>query len=63
MTKITHYDSASKGRVEIASMQFDHAQRTLAKLKRENADPELIDAIAQHIAAVEATFGEKAETP
>jgi hypothetical protein len=62
MAAVTHYDSLSKGRVEIASMQFDHAQRTHAKLVREGADPELIDAIAAHIAAVEATFGDKAET-
>ncbi len=58
---VTHYDSASKGRVEIASMQFDHAQRTHAKLVREGGDPDLIEAVAQHIAAVEATFGEKSD--
>lgn len=57
----THYESASKGRVEIGSMQFDHAQRTHAKLVREDGDPEVIDAIAAHIAAVEATFGEKTD--
>ena len=58
---ITHYESASKGRVEITSMQFDHAQRTHAKLIREGADPDLIDAVARHIASVESTFGDKQE--
>jgi hypothetical protein len=57
----THYDSASKGRVEIASMQFDHAQRTHAKLTREGGDPDVIDALAAHIAAIESTFGEKVD--
>ena len=61
MTAPTHYESASKGRIEIASMQFDHAQRTHAKLVREEADPALIDALAAHIAAIEATFGEKTD--
>lgn len=54
----THYDSKSKGRIEIASMQYDHAVRTHALLTRENGDPETIDAIAARIAAVEATFEE-----
>jgi hypothetical protein len=58
----THYPSASKGPTEIASMQFDHAQRTVAKLIREDGDPKMIDAISAHIAAIEATFGDKVET-
>lgn len=61
MPQVTHYDSLSKGRVEIASMQFDHAQRTHAKLVRDEADPALIDALAAHIAAIEATFVEKVD--
>jgi hypothetical protein len=63
MTEVTHYDSKSKGRIEITSMQFDHAQRTHAQLVREGGDPKTIDAIARHIAAVEATFGEKGSRP
>ena len=59
MATPTHYHSASKGPVEITSMQFDHAQRTHAKLVREGGDPDTIDAIAAHIASIEATFGEK----
>jgi hypothetical protein len=62
MSAVTHYGSLSKGRVEIASMQFDHAQRTVAKLIREDGDPDLIDALAAHIASIEATFGDKEET-
>jgi hypothetical protein len=62
MTMATHYESASKGRIEIGSMQFDHAQRTLAKLIREDGDPEVIDAIAAHVAAIEATFGDREPT-
>jgi hypothetical protein len=61
MPEVTHYDSKSKGRIEIASMQFDHAQRTHAMLVREGGDPDTIDSIAAHIAAIEATFGEKVD--
>lgn len=54
----THYNSKSKGRIEIASMQYDHAVRTHALLLREKGDPETIDAIAARIAAIAATFEE-----
>jgi hypothetical protein len=57
----THYHSSSKGPVEIATMRFEHAQNAHAKLSREGGDPDVIDALAQHIAAIESTFGEKVD--
>lgn len=53
---VTHYHSASRGPVEIASMQYDHAKNALAKLRREGGDPEIIAAIEARMRAVEATF-------
>jgi hypothetical protein len=57
----THYHSASRGPVEIASMRYEHALNARGKLAREDKDglrkPEL-DALAAHIAGIEADFEE-----
>lgn len=59
----THYNSDSRGPVEIASMRYEHAKNAHAKLTRERQDdgrdPE-IAALAKHIAEIEATFEEDA---
>lgn len=56
---VTHYHSASRGGpVEIASLRYEHAQRAHAKLVRDDGDPKVIRALADHIASIEATFEE-----
>lgn len=54
----THYPSSSRGPVEIASMRYEHAQNAHAKLTREKGDPDVIKALADHVASIEATFEE-----
>lgn len=57
----THYNSSSRGPVEIASMRYEHALNARDKLAREDKDGERTaerDALAAHIAAIEATFEE-----
>lgn len=58
---VTHYPSASRGPVEIASMRYEHALNAHAKLTREAGDPDVIAALAEHLAAIEATFSEKSD--
>lgn len=58
----THYNSSSRGPVEIASMRYEHALNARDKLERERTDESRdaeIAALAQHIAAIEATFEEQ----
>jgi hypothetical protein len=53
----THYNSASRGPVEIASMRYEHALNARDKLAREDKDGERTaerDALAAHIASIEA---------
>ena len=57
----THYHSSSKGPVEIGSLRYEHALNAHAKLTREGGDPGVIAALAEHLAAIEATFTEKAD--
>lgn len=57
----THYHSTSKGPVEIAAMQYNHAVSAHAKLQREAGDPAVISALADHIAHIESTFEEQAD--
>lgn len=54
----THYHSSSRGPVEIASMRYEHALNARDKLTRENGDPAVIKALADHVASIEATFEE-----
>jgi hypothetical protein len=61
VSQVTHYPSSSRGLVPIASMHFNHALKSRDKLIRENGDPKLIEALSEHIAGIEATFGDKQE--
>jgi hypothetical protein len=57
----THYNSSSRGPVEIASMRYEHALNARDKLTRERADDGRdgeISALNSHIASIEATFEE-----
>lgn len=58
---VTHYHSASRGPVEIASMRYEHAVNAHAKLIREGGDPAVIAALANRLAAIEATTSEKTD--
>lgn len=54
---VTHYTSASRGPVEIASMRYEHALNARDKLAREDKDGERaaeMSALNTHIAACEA---------
>ena len=57
----THYHSASKGPVEIATMRYEHAVNARDKLIRERGDQAVIDALHKHVTAIEATFEEPAK--
>lgn len=58
----THYQSSSKGAVEIATMRYEHALNARDKLVRERRDGARdaeIEALTKHIAEIEATFEEQ----
>ncbi|RAK51627.1 hypothetical protein [Phenylobacterium soli] len=60
----THYNSSSRGPVEIASMRYEHALNARDKLMRERSDDSRdaeIAALNDHIAGIEATFEERAD--
>lgn len=44
----THYDSETKGRIEIKTMFGEHAYNTADKLEREGKDPTLVLDIREH---------------
>lgn len=53
----THYNSSSRGPVEIATMRYEHALNARDKLAREDKDGERraeLEALNAHIASIEA---------
>lgn len=60
----THYNSGSRGPVEIAGMRYEHALNARDKLGRERRDDSRdaeIEALTKHIASIEETFEEPAK--
>jgi len=51
---VTHYESASRGPVEIAGMRYEHARNARDKLVREGGDPDVIAALDDHVKRIEA---------
>lgn len=61
---ITHYNSASRGPVPIASMNYAHAANALEKLRRDDPKGERQserDALEAHLAAIDAMIEEETD--
>lgn len=49
----THYQSFSRGPLEIATMNDGHVQNALRVAERDDHDPEVIEALRARVAEVE----------
>lgn len=61
----THYNSSSKGPVEIASMNLRHAENALGSLQRNRQDDSRdaeIEALSAHIAKLHEEYAEQQAT-
>lgn len=53
MSGATHYQSTSKGPLEIATMNDGHVQNALRVAERDGHDPDVIEALRARIAEIE----------